>query len=142
MVAPVDEGMLSYSASTDGPALYPEAARLAMEAALHQSEFTFLWEVSREVASAAKDIRQIFVVIAGCGPGAVRGSHPYYAIVRKSPCPVLCSRIVRQRIRCSGRGDRSFSTMKSDLIYGANNRIVTTFAVVAGVAGPRLPGLS
>jgi nucleotide-binding universal stress UspA family protein len=96
VVAPVDEGMLALS-SAEGPALSPEAARSAMEAALHRVGETAeirlsVGEVSREVASAAKEHKADLVVIGrGGDPGATGrfGSHAY-AIVRKSPCPVLC----------------------------------------------------
>jgi nucleotide-binding universal stress UspA family protein len=96
VVAPTEEGMLAL-ATSEGPPLSPDSARGVLEGALKRvgqrgEVHIAVGEVSREVARAAKE-HQSDVVIIGRGgdPGASgRFGSRAYAIVRKSPCPVLC----------------------------------------------------
>jgi nucleotide-binding universal stress UspA family protein len=96
VVAPIEEGMLAL-ATSQGPPLSPDSARGALESALarvgQRGEVQIaVGEVSREVAHAAKEHNSDLVIIGrGGDPGATgRFGSRAYAIVRKSPCPILC----------------------------------------------------
>jgi nucleotide-binding universal stress UspA family protein len=84
-------------AGPNGPPLSPESARLAIEGALKRvgqrgEVHIAVGEVSREVARAAKEHKSDLVIIGRGGDPGVSGrfGSRAYAIVRKSPCPVLC----------------------------------------------------
>jgi nucleotide-binding universal stress UspA family protein len=96
VVTPVEEGLLPLL-EPGGPPFSTQSARNAVQDALHRTGVSAevcvsVGEPSREVARAARASNADLIVIGKGGapefPGRL-GSHGY-AIVRRSPCPVLC----------------------------------------------------
>jgi nucleotide-binding universal stress UspA family protein len=96
VVTPVEEGLLPLM-EPGGPPLSTESVTREVQEALDRNGvsaqvYVSVGEVSREVSRAAKAHKADLVAIGKGGapelPGRL-GSHGY-AIVRRSPCPVLC----------------------------------------------------
>jgi nucleotide-binding universal stress UspA family protein len=96
VITPVEEGLLPLM-DPGSPPLSTDSVEAAMQDALNRTGIpaqvlVSVGEISRQVASAARDHKADLIVIGRGGapelPGRL-GSHGY-AIVRRAPCPVMC----------------------------------------------------
>jgi nucleotide-binding universal stress UspA family protein len=97
VITPVEEGLLPL-VSPGGPPMSTESVRTELEEMLVRTGVSakghvYIGEASRQVSLAARELKADLIVIGKGGapelPGRL-GSHGY-AIVRRAPCPVLCT---------------------------------------------------